>query len=435
MRKWILSSCAVLLASVLTACPPTTKTKPTISAFTATPNTVTAAGTDVKLDWTVADADKISLTASPEPTAYDPPAGTNLTTPTTTAKAVKVTTTFTLTATNSAGDTTKIVTVTAPTTVGPAITSSDPVSGATGVAINKAIVVNFDKAMDTAATQTAFSGVASPSFVWSNGDKTVTITSAALLNTPVAAPGATKLVTYKFAATAKDATGAALVTASTADRTFTTLKAIKATIAGTATLSGNVIFTEGTGDFNAVPPCATPCAQNNYDPGIQAGDSNGFAGSASKPANPNYSYKGFAGFDISGVPATASLISATVSLTQANATGTPYTIVAGGLKLQSITSVDLAAKDPDANRFDFYTGPASKEFVLSSDDVAGAKSIAVTTAVAADLASRATFGNRSLFRLIFPTAALGNVGAIKSDGLEDIARFNTPTLEVVYSQP
>jgi Bacterial Ig-like domain len=437
MRNWMLSGCAVLLASMLTACPPTTKTKPVISAFTATPSTVTAAGTDVKLDWTVTDAEKIAISASPEPGSYDPPANTNLTTPTTTAKGVKVTTTFTLTATNTTGVTTKEVTVTAPTTVGPTIVSSVPADAATGVAINSTIAVTFSAAMDKTLTQAAFtsSSVTTPTFAWTNGDKTLTITSSAPLNAPVAAPGTNKTVSYSFAATAKDAAGAALT--STAARTFVTQKAVKATIAGAATLSGNIIFTEGTGDFNSVPPCATPCAQNNYDPGIQAGDSNGFAGTASKPANPDFSYKGFAGFDITSVPITASLISATVSLTQANFTGLPYTIIAGGLKLQSITNVDLATVLPDAapGTFLFYTADATKEFVLSTDDVAGVKSVAVTTAVAADLAGRATFGNRSLFRLIFPTAALGKVGAVKVGGAEDIARFNTPSLEVVYSQP
>ena len=435
----MLSGCAVLLASVLTACPPTTKAKPDITAFTATPSVVTAAGTDVKLDWTVNEADTISITANPEPLVYDPVAGTKLTTPTTTARGVKVATTFTLTATNTAGSTTKDVTVTGPGTTGTTtIASSVPADAATGVAINSTIVVTFSAAMDKASTQTAFAStsVTSPTFVWSNGDKTVTITSSTLLNTPVAAPGATKPVSYSFAATAKDAAGGAL--AGTVARTFVTQKAIKAAIVGTPTLSGNVIFTTGL-DATANPTCGTPptanCEQNNYDPSIQAGDSNGFAGSTTKPADPNFSYKGFAGFDISSVPTTASLVSATISLTQATPSNLPYTIVAGGLKLQSITSVGLAAKDPDANRFDFYTATASKEFVLSTDDTPGVKSVAVTTAVAADLTSRATFGNRSLFRLIFPTVALGEIGAIKTGGIEDIARFNTPTLEVIYSQP
>jgi Bacterial Ig-like domain len=431
----MLSGCAVLLASVLTACPPTTKPVPTISAFTATPDTVTAAGIDVTLAWTVTDADTISISDnSATLLTYEPAAGTALTSPTTKAKAVKATTIFTVTAKNATGTSTKTVTVTLPTsTVGPTIVSSVPADAATGVAINSTIAVTFSAAMDKTLTQAAFasSSVTTPTFAWTNGDKTLTITSSAPLNAPVAAPGTNKTVSYSFAATAKDAAGAALT--STAARTLVTQKAVKATIAGAATLSGNIIFTEGTGVF---PACTTPCPQNNYDVGIQAGDNNGTAG-GTKVSDPNYAYKGFAGFDISTIPANANLVSATVSLTQTTKTGAPYTIIAGGLKLQSISSVDLATKLPDTapGTFDFYTAPASKEYLLATDDTAGAKSVAVTTAVTADLASRATFGNRSLFRVIFPTVALGNVGAVLSNGNEDIARFDTPSLEVVYSQP
>ena len=436
MRNWMLSGCAVLLASVLTACPPTTKIKPVISSFTATPSAVTAAGTDVKLDWTVTDADSISISASTEPAGgYDPVAGTKLPTPTTTAKGVKVATTFTLTATNTTGVTTKEVTVSAPATVGPTIVSSVPADAATGQAINSTIAVTFSAAMDKALTQAAFtsSSVTSPTFAWSNSDKTVTVTSSAPLNTPVAAPaaGVNKTVSYSFAATAKDTAGAALT--STTARTFVTQKAIKATLAGAPTLSGNIIFTEGTGTF---PTCTTPCPQNNYDLGIQAGDNNGTAG-GTKVSNPNFSYKGFAGFDITTIPANATLFSATVSLTQTLKSNTPYLIPGLILKLQSISSVDLATALPDTapGTFLFYDAPASKEFELSTNDTPGTKSVVVTTAVAADLTSRVAFGNRSLFRLIFPTAALGKVGATNTDGLEDIARFDTPVLEVVYSQP
>jgi hypothetical protein len=434
MRNWMLSGCAVLLASVLTACPPTA-TKPVITAFTASPTTITNSGTDViTLAWTVTGATDVALSSDNADAVIT--LGTGSPPITATAKGMKKDTTFTVTAKNATGNSTQDAKVTLAAGSGATIASSVPADAAKGVAINSTIVVTFSAAMDTAATVSAFTSSTVPttptSFVWSNSNKTLTITPSALLNTPVAAPatGTNKPVSYSFAATAKDATGAALT--STAARTFETQKAIKATIAGTATLSGNVITTTGTGIF---PTCATPCPQNNYDSAIQAGDSNGFAGSPSKIADPNFSYKGFAGFEISSIPASATLVSATVSLTQANFTGVPYTIIAGGLKLQSITDPSLAAKDPDANRFDFYNATATKEFVLATDDTAGVKSVVVTTAVAADLAGRATFANRSLFRLIFPTVALGSIGATKVDALEDIARFNTPTLEVVYSQP
>jgi Bacterial Ig-like domain len=441
MRNWMLSGCAVLLASVLTACPPTA-TKPVITAFTASPTTITSSGTDVvTLAWTVTGATDVAISSDNADAVITLGAGSPPITAT--AKGMKKDTTFTVTAKNATGNSTQDAKVTLGT--GATIVSSVPADAATGVAINSTIAVTFSAAMDKALTQAAFtsSSVTSPTFAWTNGDKTLTVTSSAPLNTPVAAPGVNKTVSYSFAATAKDATGAAL--ASTAARTFVTQKAILISLVADSTLTGNVIYTTGL-DATANPSCGTgtapttlPCEQNNYDGAIQAGDNGGTAG-GTKVANPNFSYKGFVGFDITSIPAavTAStLVSAQVSLTQAAPVGTPY--VLGSLKLQAISGVALATKVTDGDKFFYYEAESTATFDLSADATVGVKNVTVNSTLLLDLTNRSTYGNRSLYRLIFPKTPpiVGKPaeGANDGDGSEDLAQFNTGKLNVVYSQP
>jgi C1A family cysteine protease len=97
---------AITLIAVLVACPeptkPPTLNAPKITAFTATPNTLTKAGT-VTLEWTVTDASSLSI-------APNVGAVTGL------SKTVNITvsTTFELTAQNSSGTDKKTVSVTVP---------------------------------------------------------------------------------------------------------------------------------------------------------------------------------------------------------------------------------------------------------------------------------------------------------------------------------
>jgi hypothetical protein len=355
--------------------------------------------------------------------------------------------TYTLTATSAAGTfDTDTVTINITPSIAPTIVSSVPISGATGVAIdNNTIAVTFDKAMNQATTQAAFTsaGLTAPVFVWSNGDKTLTVTSASLPNAP-AATGVNKVVTYNFAATATDSTGTPLAAASTAARTYSTLKAVVATLDASLTQSGTVIFTEGTGSYSTTPPCITICPLNDYSANeFQVGDSSSTVNST--PVNPNFAYKDFLKFNIASIPATGTVISAKVTLTQGTAVGAPYTTL-GSLKLQAITSAALAPKDIALNgtpdRFLFYTAVPTSTVVISTDAVAGPKSALVTTALLDDLTNRIARTNQSVYRLIFPSAttppaaALDQYpGATDNDGAEDLAVFTAPKLEVVYTQP
>jgi hypothetical protein len=545
MRKFLATSLLLVLAATLTACPPAAVEKPVIKSFTSNvpSDKLPAGGGDVTLSWATTGASEVILTAAPATPA--PVLGADKVTAVVTG--VKVDTTFTLTAKNSAGDTvtaTKKITVspqlaTAPTITkfnvktatilegksitlpvggGPVtfvsavtagagsaiaslsidngvgavtpltggnttftavtggtytltatsaagttdtdtvnititaatpanIVSSVPASGATGVAIdNNTIAVTFDKAMNQTTTQAAFTsaGLTAPVFVWSNGDKTLTVTSASLPNAP-AATGVNKVVTYNFAATATDTTGTPLAAASTAARTYSTLKAVVATLDASLTQSGTVIFTEGTGSYTTTPPCITNCPLNDYSANeFQVGDSSSTVNGNPK-VNPNFAYKDFLKFNIASIPATGTVISAKVTLTQGTAVGAPYTTL-GSLKLQAITSTALAPKDIALNgtpdRFLFYTAPPTSTVVLSTDAVVGPKSALVTAAVVDDLANRGPRVNQSVYRLIFPSAttppaaALDQYpGATDNDGAEDLAVFTAPKLEIVYTQP
>jgi hypothetical protein len=371
--------------------------------------------------------------------------------------------TYTLTATSAAGTTdTDTVTINITPSIAPTIVSSVPASGATGVAIdNNTIAVTFDKAMNQTTTQAAFTsaGLTAPVFVWSNGDKTLTVTSASLPNAP-AATGVNKTVTYNFAATATDSTGTPLAAASTAARTYSTLKAVLAILDPVATadpattLSGSIIFTNGVDPAPAGQPatCGAAglpiCAQNDIDPSeYRIGDSSGIVG-GTKVANPNNAYKAFVGFNLAPLAAVtpANLISAKFSMNQ-NGTppsiGTPYALGTSPMKLQSISSAALATGFLGNTSFFFYTAPTNSSVDFSSVG-AGLKTATVTTELTADLTNRGPRGNRALFRLMFPKvpAVAGTFdGASDGDGLEDIADFkntplsDTPKLEIVYTQP
>jgi hypothetical protein len=453
MRNWVLTGCATLLAAVLTACPTTTATKPDITAFTASPTSVNGAADVVNLAWTVTGATDIKVSSDNAAATITLATGTNPTTAT--AKGMIIDTTFTVTATNATGASTKTakVTVNAPTGVAPTISSSVPTNAAPSVAIaNNTIVVTFDKAMNKAATEGALTGLTSPSFVWSNSDKTATITF-----TPPAAPtptaaGASNTITYNFSNAAKSADGGTLAAVS---RTYITKKLVLLSIPATAgvpatSLSGSLIFTTGTGEFTTVPPCITPCPRNYYDAEIRAGDNGPTVNS--QVSNANFAHKGFVGFDITGVPTAvtaADVVSAKVTMTQLPPVGQPYTI--GALKLQAITGVNLKTIVIDTTtdtKYAFYTETATATFDLATGFAAATPiaTVTVTSALQADVTGRTARGNRSLYRLIFPRATPPlpadedqAPGATDGDNGEDLAVFdntagNLPKLEIVYTQ-
>jgi hypothetical protein len=114
MRRFLPATFLLVLAATLTACPPTTVEKPVIKSFTSsvTGDKLPVGGGNVTLSWTTTGATEVNLAALPASPV--PVLGADKVTATVTG--VKVDTTFTLTAKNSAGDTvtdTKKITVTA----------------------------------------------------------------------------------------------------------------------------------------------------------------------------------------------------------------------------------------------------------------------------------------------------------------------------------
>ena len=107
MKRW--SPLALLLSLTLVACPqPPEKTPPEIASFTATPSTLSVAGAS-KLEWQVKNADTLSIDN-----------GVGAVTGSSRDLNVTATTTYTLTATNSAGSVSKAATVTVSGTPPPA---------------------------------------------------------------------------------------------------------------------------------------------------------------------------------------------------------------------------------------------------------------------------------------------------------------------------
>ncbi len=111
-----------ILALSLIACTPTTTTGvPTIVAFSATPTELTA-GQPATLLWNVTNATSVQI---------DQGVGTGLAAAGTTSVSPSSSTTYTLTASNSAGSATQsvTVTVTAPTSTPPTTPTTPPPSG------------------------------------------------------------------------------------------------------------------------------------------------------------------------------------------------------------------------------------------------------------------------------------------------------------------
>ena len=512
MRKWLPATFLLVLAATLTACPPTTVEKPVIKSFTSSVpgDKLPVGGGNVTLSWTVTGADKVNLAANP---ASPVPvlAADNVTA---TVTGVKAETTFTLTATNSAGDTTatKKVTVTAaaplpvitkfnvktttqPTetkiltlplgggavtfvstvtnatslsidkgvgavtpvtggntnfnvitagdytltatnadgvtatskvtinintdTLAPTIFSSAPADAATGIVkdLTSNLVVTFSEPMNKTATQNAYAGndqiaPANVTFSWDTAVGTPTGTVLTINpNTDLAydaiidPAGPAKVYTYSFTG-ATDAAGNVLTSGA---RTFKTLRNITQTIRSTPALSGEVVFS------------AVPAGNKYFQADIEAGESNGTDFPAEIGAN--YAWKGFAGFDLSSVPAAvaaANLTSANFVAKQFEVAGAPY--AAGGLGSVQLEHIVFTAASIDAARFTAYdpaTNPSLQTVALSTTAVIEDKTANVLAAVNGDLTNRGTRANRSVYRLVFTNVT-------NSNATQDLAKFDGP---------
>ena len=256
-----------------------------------------------------------------------------------------------------------------PDTTPPTIVSVVPTNGATGVPRGTNIVVTFSEAMDINSAQLAFS-ITAPAGItgthtWANGNTQMTYTPTASF-----AYGTT--VNWQVSTAAKDASGNAKTTLDS--YSFNVIKSATATIPCIAALDGYV-----SNPTNFVNPTGSIVP-----------------GQASNPAT----YRGFAAFDITALPAALTTVtSAAMYLKQYSLTGTPY----GATKLGNVLwrHVDYG---PTLELADYSVAPlihGSNTGTLSVDGAFEYKSTVVTTSVQNDFINRVARGNRSEFLIRF----------------------------------
>jgi Bacterial Ig-like domain len=307
-------------------------------------------------------------------------------------------------------------------TTPPTIVSVSPADGAIGVAKDTDIVIKFSEPMNKIATKAAYESATSrilPIQVSINlsadGTEMTINPNADLFMAAGADPATVVAIPYAFQITniGTDLAGNALTTSSFG---FKTRRVITQNLPGLASLSG---------DVRADGALGNNCTLGNGD--ICAGDSSS-AGNAQ--------YKGFASFDMTGVPTgVLSFDFATLSLNQIQTAkddtygANPYPDLGGTLNLEH---VNFATKDLSA----FSAAAIRSLGAISSDATLELKSANVLVAFQEDYAQRATRGDRSQYRVAFPNPSDFDGG--KFDVVifaKPTAAANPSTLNVRYYIP
>jgi hypothetical protein len=386
--------------------------KPTINSFTASPPSLPERGGEITLNWNVEDA--ATLVIAP---MVGEVTGSSRTV------SIMNTTTFTLTASNGAEQTSKSLTVnvagSAADTTAPTVVSSTPTKGATGITKDSSIVIAFSEKMDQLSTQAAYQSADLPgvavTFSWNAEGTELTITPNKPLSYVTGTNPTIAAKTYAFSitSTATDLAGNALTPFSSS---FSTLKAITTSFTGEADRDGTV-------------------TNSGF---VSTSDTTFLVGDGAA----NQALRGFLSFDLTFIFGDAVTIErATLSFYKTGFRGSPYTA------LEDCTpSCTVVGAKTNLNHVSYGDTLTAEDFSTPSlgdlggvDDrfkpVSGSLSAEVTSAVRDDFANRATRGNRSQYRLSFPITT-------NSDGVEDDVSFNTansntnqPKLEVVYLIP
>ena len=293
-------------------------------------------------------------------------------------------------------------------TTPPTIVTTLPANNATGVVAATTIVITFSEPMNKLVTQSAYQS-ASPrltppvvQFTWDATGTVMTVTPNVALAVASGAnpdPAVTVANTFSYQITnvATDLAGNALATASS---TFKTQRRITQDLPLIALLGDSVRADGAVGDCLGSAPCA--------------GDS----GSAA-----NAQWKGFIGFDMTGVPAgIQSWEFANINMNQTSVRGAPYATLGGTLLLDHVNF-------PTLNAASFNAVSLRPIGTLSTTATVENKTLPVLVAVQDDYANRVARGNRTQYRLAFPTVS-------DFDGVFDVAVFAGPnTLNVRYFLP
>jgi len=274
-------------------------------------------------------------------------------------------------------------------TTAPAVAAVTPADGTAGVAADAVIVVEFTEPMDQASVEAAWTSTdlpaASVGFAWSAAGDTLTVTPAGPL-TYAAGVGidpavvAARIYAFEIAATATDLAGNPLAAAVTTS--FTTKRRLRVDLAVidalTRSMRGDGLVLS-TGAVNTV-----------------VGDTSA-----------DLQYKTFVGFTLPQLPAGAVVELVTLSGSQAGATGSPYLLGAVSARHVNTATIDAPA---------FTAPPLADAGVFSIDTTLGLHNLDVTARVIDDLANHVARGDRTQFRLEFPSAT-------NSNGASDAANF------------
>jgi hypothetical protein len=149
-------------------------------------------------------------------------------------------------------------------------------------------------------------------------------------------------------------------------------------------------------------------------------------GDRSPPSSPTISFRAFVSFDLSAIPAGATVRTATLTLHQTRVFGTPYARL-GPLVVDQVVYGNVLDAGAYSRSF-----PSSQGFAaLSTDATVGPRSVLATAQVEDNLASGRTL---SQFRIRFTAETDGNMTTNEADlgSTSGAASTTSPTLVVTY---
>lgn len=430
MKNWQFVTFTAL-ALVLSACPSTGSTadttKPTVSLAASSGN-VTAASS-ITLTATAADnvgVSSVEFFDGGTSLGTDSSAGDGFTQSVNLSVANNGSKTYTATASDAAGNsqTSNAVSVTVNIavldTTAPTILSATPANNGTGVLATDNIVITFSEPMNRLVTQSAYQSArnlirpAQVVFSFNTEGTVLTIDPNASLTIAFGSDPATVVASsfaFQITNLATDLAGNPLTTS---NFTFTTQRRITQNLPGLASLTGDVRATDG-----AINNCVTT--------EVCAGDS-GIAG--------NLQYKGFISFDISGLPTgIQSFEFANLNMNQVRVFkdgvvgGDPYADLGGAVSLEHVNfdTLNLAAA--------FNPAALSSVGNISTNATLEFKTLSVLTQLQNDITNRVARGNRTQYRLAFPTVTDIDAKFDAAIFESATAATNPSTLSVRYFLP